>query len=206
MKTKLSLLLGLLLVSCQPSYAALYDNTEMCLLHAEFANTTMEARQYGVSKPKLLSVLHEENKLVRVDKETINLYEAIVDDAYKQPVVPYEATKQSLISSFSNAVYNICNRSINMPDIFLLMEAETRQGVFEHSLIDINGLTHEQIHEQILLFVEDVYDTDGNKDFLVEEYYQINFDELFDKQHLLVNQRLHLSVVFGVNDFRLDEI
>ena len=93
-----------------------------------------------------------------------------------------------------------------MPDIFLLTEVETRQGVFEHSLIDINGLTHEQIHEQILLFVEDVYDTEGNKDFLVEEYYQINFDELFDKQHILVNKCLHLSVMLGVNDFRLGDI
>ena len=93
-----------------------------------------------------------------------------------------------------------------MPDILLLMEAETRQGVFEHSLIDINGLTLEQIHEQILLFVEDVYDTEGNKDFLVEEYYQINFEDLFDKQHLLVNKCLHLSVMFGVNAFRLGEI
>lgn len=93
-----------------------------------------------------------------------------------------------------------------MPDIFLLMEAETRQGVIEHSLIDINGLSHKQIHEQILLFVEDVYDTEGNKDFLAEKYYQINFDELFDKQHLLVNKCLHLSVMFGINDFRMDEI
>lgn len=110
MKFKLGAFLSLLLVSCQPSYAALYDNTQMCLLHAEFANTTMEARQYGVSKPKLLSILHEENKLVRVDKETINLYEAIIDDAYKQPVVPYTETKQSLINTFSNAVYNICKK------------------------------------------------------------------------------------------------
>ena len=110
MKIKLGFLLSLLLVSCQPSYASLYDNTQMCLLHAEFANTTMEARQYGVSKPKLLSILHEENKLVRVDKETINLYEAIINDAYKQPIVPYEATKQSLINTFSNAVYNICKQ------------------------------------------------------------------------------------------------
>ena len=110
MKTKLSMLLGLLLVSCQPSYAALHDSTQMCLLHADFANTTMEARQYGVSKPKLISILHEENKLVRVDKDVIELYEAIIDDAYKQPIVPYEATKQSLINTFSNAVYNICKK------------------------------------------------------------------------------------------------
>ena len=110
MKLKLAAFLSLLLVSCQPSYAALYDNTQMCLLHADFANTTMEARQYGVSKPKLISILHEENKSVRVDKEIINVYEAIIDDAYKQPIVPYEETKQSLINSFSNAVYNICKK------------------------------------------------------------------------------------------------
>ena len=110
MKTKLALLLSLLLVSCQPSYASLYDNTQMCLLHADFANTTMEARQYGVSKTKLISVLHEENKSVRVDKEVVELYEAIIEDAYKQPIVPYEATKQSLINTFSNAVYNICKK------------------------------------------------------------------------------------------------
>ena len=93
-----------------------------------------------------------------------------------------------------------------MPDIFLLVGAETRQGVFEHSLINIGGLTNEQIHEQILLFVEDVYDTEGNKDFLVEDYYNINFDELFNKQHLLVNKCLHLDIMFSINDFRLGEI
>ena len=93
-----------------------------------------------------------------------------------------------------------------MPDILLLMESETRQGVFEHSLINIGGLTHKRIHEQVLMFVSDVYDAEGNKDFLVEDYYNIDFDELFDKQHLLVNQCLHLSVMFGVNDFRMEEI
>ena len=93
-----------------------------------------------------------------------------------------------------------------MPDIFLLMEAETRQGVFEHSLINIESLTHQQIHEQVLLFVSDVYDAEGNKDFLVEDYYNIDFDELFDKQYLLVNECLHLSVLFGINDFRFGEI
>ena len=36
MKFKLTALICLLLVSCQPSYAALYDNTQMCLLHAEY--------------------------------------------------------------------------------------------------------------------------------------------------------------------------
>ena len=91
-----------------------------------------------------------------------------------------------------------------MSDIFLLMEVETRQGVFEHSLINIGGLTYKRIHEQILLFVTDVYVTEGNKDFLVEDYYNIDFDTLFKQQHLLVNKCLHLSVVFGVNDFRMD--
>ena len=96
-----------------------------------------------------------------------------------------------------------------MPDIFLLTEVETRQGVFEHSLINIGGLTHKQIHEQILLFVEDVYCTEGSKDFLVQDYYNIDFYTLFDQQHLLVIDIygcLHLDVVFGVNDFRMDEI
>ena len=110
MKFKLVAFLSLLLVSCQPSYAYLYDSTQMCLLHADFATTTMEARQYGVSKTKLIDILHEENKSVQVDKEVVELYEAIIDDAYKQPIVPYEETKQSLINTFSNAVYNICKK------------------------------------------------------------------------------------------------
>ena len=93
-----------------------------------------------------------------------------------------------------------------MPDILLLMEVETRQGVFEHSLINIGGLTHEQIHELVLMFVSDVYDTQGNKDFLVQDYYNIDFDTLFDQQHLLVNGCLHLSVMFGVNDFSMEGI
>ena len=120
LKNKILCVFTALLLSCQysPAYAQIVDNSlnptgvelTLCESIAEFANTTMEARQYGVSKPKLLSILHEENKLVRVDKETINLYEAIIEDAYKQPVVPYTEIKQSLINTFSNAVYNICKK------------------------------------------------------------------------------------------------
>ena len=120
MKNKLLSIFSVFLLSCQysPVYAQVVDNSlnpvgvglTLCESIAEFANTTMEARQYGVSKPKLLSILHEENKLVRVDKETVDLFEAIIDDAYKQPIVPYTETKQSLINTFSNAVYNICKK------------------------------------------------------------------------------------------------
>ena len=39
----------------------------------------------------------------------------------------------------------------------------------------------------------------------MQDYYNIDFDTLFDKQHLLVNDCLHLSIMFGVNDFRMDE-
>ena len=50
MKLKLGLLLSLLLVSCQPSYADLYDNTEIYLLHTEFANTTIERVRFNLNQ------------------------------------------------------------------------------------------------------------------------------------------------------------
>ena len=43
----------------------------------------------------------------------------------------------------------------------------------------------------------------------MQDYYNIDFYTLFDQQHLLVIDIygcLHLDVVFGVNDFRMEEI
>ena len=39
---------------------------------------------------------------------------------------------------------------------YMLLEAETRQGVFEHSIVPVDFNNPKSIHEQILLFVDDL--------------------------------------------------
>lgn len=79
----------------------------------------------------------------------------------------------------------------------LLLKAEVRQGVFEHSIVPVNLNNPKSLHEVILNFVEDMYEQ-GYPDFNREHYYQIDFDKLFKDEYLVVNDNLHISLMYGV--------
>ena len=81
---------------------------------------------------------------------------------------------------------------------FILMEAEIRQGVFEHSIVPVDFNNLKSIHEAVLLFADDLYSEEGYSDFNPEYYYQIDFDKLFDEEYLVVNDNLHISLMYGV--------
>ena len=68
----------------------------------------------------------------------------------------------------------------------MLVEAETRLGVFEHSIVPVDLNNPKPIHDQILLFVDDLYCEMGYSDFNPEYYYQIDFDKLLEKNKLLL--------------------
>ena len=38
----------------------------------------------------------------------------------------------------------------------------------------------------------------GYSDFNPEYYYQIDFDKLFDEEQIVVNDNLHISLMYGV--------
>lgn len=80
---------------------------------------------------------------------------------------------------------------------FMLVEAEIRQGVYEHSIVPVNLNNPKSLHEVILNFVEDMYEQ-GYPDFNREHYYQIDFDKLFKDEYLVVNDNLHISLMYGV--------
>lgn len=80
----------------------------------------------------------------------------------------------------------------------LLLEAETRLGVFEHSIVPVDLNNPKSIHDQILLFADDLYCELGYSDFNPEYYYQIDFDKLFDEEQIVVNDNLHISLMYGV--------
>lgn len=81
---------------------------------------------------------------------------------------------------------------------YMLVQAETRLGVFEHDIIPVNINNPKSIHEQILLFVDNLYCEQGYSDFNPEYYYQIDFDKLFDEEKIVVNDNLHISLMYGV--------
>ena len=82
---------------------------------------------------------------------------------------------------------------------YMLLEAEVRLGVFEHSIVPVDFNNPKSIHDQILLFADDLYSEQGYSDFNPEYYYQIDFDELFEEQYLVVNGNLHISLMYGVD-------
>lgn len=81
---------------------------------------------------------------------------------------------------------------------YMLVEAQVRLGVFEHSIVPVDLNNPKSMHDQILLFVDDLYCEQGYSDFNPEYYYQINFDKLFDEEYLVVNDNLHISLMYGV--------
>ena len=87
---------------------------------------------------------------------------------------------------------------------YILLEAETRQGVFEHSIVPVDFNNPKAIHDRILLFVDDLYCEQGDckqgySDFNPEYYYQIDFDKLFEEEQIVVNDNLHISLMYGVD-------
>ena len=81
---------------------------------------------------------------------------------------------------------------------YILLEAETRLGVFEHSIVPVSLNNPKSIHDQILLFADNLYCELGYSDFNPEYYYQIDFDKLFDEQQIVLNDNLHVSLMYGV--------
>lgn len=81
---------------------------------------------------------------------------------------------------------------------YMLLGAETRLGVFEHDIVPVNINNPKSIHNQILLFVDNLYCEQGYSDFNLEYYYQIDFDKLFDEEQIVVNDNLHISLMYGV--------
>ena len=81
---------------------------------------------------------------------------------------------------------------------YMLLEAQVRLGVFEHSIVPVSLNNPKSIHDQILLFADNLYCELGYSDFNPEYYYQIDFDKLFDEQQIVLNDNLHVSLMYGV--------
>ena len=82
----------------------------------------------------------------------------------------------------------------------LLLKAEVRQGVFEHSIVPVDLNNPKSIHEAVLLFVDDLYSEEGYSDFNPEYYYQLDFDKLFSDESVVVNDNLHISLMYGIGE------
>ena len=83
---------------------------------------------------------------------------------------------------------------------YVLLEAEVRLGVFEHSIVPIDLNNPKSIHEAVLLFADDLYSEEGYFDFNPEYYYQLDFDILFTEESIIVNDNLHISLMYGIGD------
>ena len=83
---------------------------------------------------------------------------------------------------------------------YILVEAETRQGVFEHSIVPVDLNNPKSIHEAVLLFADDLYSEEGYSDFNPEYYYELDFDKLFTEESIVVNDNLHISLIYGIGE------
>ena len=83
---------------------------------------------------------------------------------------------------------------------YIQLKAEVRQGIFEHSIVPVDLNNPKSIHDQILLFVDDLYSEEGYSDFNPEYYYNIDFDKLFTNESIVVNDNLHISLMYGIGD------
>ena len=83
---------------------------------------------------------------------------------------------------------------------YIMVKAETRQGVFEHSIVPVDFNNPKSINDQILLFVDDLYCEQGYSELAPEYYYQIDFDKLFDDEQIVVNDNLHISLMYGIGE------
>ena len=83
---------------------------------------------------------------------------------------------------------------------YVLVEAEIRQGVFEHSIVPVDFNNPKSIHEAVLLFVDDLYSEGGYSDFNPKYYYQLDFEKLFSDESVIVNDNLHVSLMYGIGE------
>ena len=83
---------------------------------------------------------------------------------------------------------------------FMLVEGEVRQGVFEHSIVPVDLNNPKAIHKAVLLFVDDLYSEGGYSDFNPEYYYQLDFEKLFSDESVIVNDNLHVSLMYGIGE------
>ena len=83
---------------------------------------------------------------------------------------------------------------------YVFLEGEVRQGVFEHSIVPVDLNNPKSIHEAVLLFADDLYSEEGYFDFNPEYYYQLDFDNLFTEESIIVNDNLHISLMYGIGE------
>ena len=83
---------------------------------------------------------------------------------------------------------------------YVFLEGEVRQGVFEHSIVPVDLNSPKSIHEAVLLFADDLYSEEGYSDFNPEYYYQLDFEKLFSDESVIVNDNLHVSLMYGIGE------
>ena len=83
---------------------------------------------------------------------------------------------------------------------YVMVKAEVRQGVFEHSIVPVDLNNPKSSHDAVLLFVDDLYSEEGYSDFNPEYYYQLDFEKLFSDESVVVNDNLHISLMYGIGE------
>ena len=83
---------------------------------------------------------------------------------------------------------------------YVLLEAGVGLGVFEHSIVPVDLNNPKSIHEAVLLFVDDLYSEGGYSDFNPEYYYQLDFDSLSKYESVILNDNLHISLLYGIGE------
>ena len=86
-----------------------------------------------------------------------------------------------------------------MKNTCVLLEAKGNRGISLYtSPVNLNN--PKSIHEAVLLFVDDLYSKEGCSDFNPEYYYQIDFDKLLSEGEVILNNNLHVKIMYGLGE------
>lgn len=99
---KFLITLAAFVMSSSPVQAQTADS--LCPSLGRFAEQAMKARQLGIAKSKIMSILNP-------DDPTYELTVTIIDLAYSKPVMPKMDDKAQLVIMFSDAVLTACYKN-----------------------------------------------------------------------------------------------
>ena len=82
---------------------------------------------------------------------------------------------------------------------YVLLEAKGEWGISLFTY-PINLNNPRSISEAVLLFTHNLYAEHNCSDFNPEYYYQLDFDSLFKDESVILNDNLHISLMYGIGE------
>lgn len=80
------------------------SENQVCSFLSGFGKAVMQDRQAGTSKQKVKSDI----RMIESNPNSLRIYNAVIDDAWRRPIVSGTSAKASVANSFGQDVYRTC--------------------------------------------------------------------------------------------------